>query len=287
MATIPELTDLTAVKERLGIAASDTDFDTILNLIISATTERIYKYCNRNFTKQTYVYTDTGTYDDIVILRNKPINNIFFVGSGASGVIDVTYDGSAIGSMEVIIDDYEQIFELRLVESTAVTQTVDLTAVKTIADVISEVNAFANWSAVSVQSKYDSYPARALLPHNYSTLESSDNTETYLYGAINPMGMTANSVNRSAGIYKTSMVIPVGCPYVVIYDGGYATIPDDLKDAATQISANVFQMSEEDPNLSSEKIGDYSWARAAGSFLSEILPGWYTFLASYKNPSIG
>lgn len=279
MATITALTDLGTVKARLGITT--TNFDAQLQLIIDAVDIRIYAYCERNFTAQTYIQSDFGTNDDIVSLRNPPVNDLFYSAIGNTGAINITYVGASLANIEVNIDDYEQLFTIKFIEATAVTHTVVLTLLRDIDSVVAEINTFGNWTATAEQNT-GGYPSFALLENFFPNIEQ--NNTTFLGAPTSGIGL--RGISRVQGEYDAASVISPNTRHTVIYNGGYATIPDDLKEAATQICVNTFNLSQQDQNLQSEKIGNYAWTKATGDFISQVLPSWYSALTNYKNPAL-
>ena len=189
-----------------------------------------------------------------------------------------------------MVDDLEQLFTLKTIEATGETNSITLDISKSIGDIATALDLLTNWSA-TVESGYAAYPSLSLTSISYQSLEEND--QMTLVASTWPVNMSR--VDQVEGLYRTSSDISQGKPYVIIYNGGYASvsipddtdIPDDLIDAATQISANTFNLAQQDQNLQSEKIGDYSWTKAVGGFLTEVLPAWYTVLATYKKPSMG
>lgn len=279
LVNITPLTDLATVKARLGIPASDTSQDEALELIIAAVDLRIYKYCNRDFTNRVYIESGIGTDDNIILLRNPPIARISYKGRGHGAPLTIKYTGSSIASVEVFVDSSAEMAEMILhgdagsVTSISLAGTFDAT--------VDLINAEADWEA-TVEDTYGGYIAAILENKAYPTM--AQNESITLSAPIR--GMTIRRTYAES-IYESDRPLAAGEPHVVIYNGGFAEIPADLKEAATQISVNTYDLSEQDQNLSSEKIGDYAWTRAAGDFLSQVIPSWYTFLATYKNPSMG
>lgn len=68
------LTNVSDVKESLGIASSDTTKNNLITRKINQATRAIENYCGRRFILT--IYTDeayNGTYTDQIILKNRPI----------------------------------------------------------------------------------------------------------------------------------------------------------------------------------------------------------------------
>ncbi len=277
-----QLTDLTAVKQRLNINAAITTWDVELQLIIDATDERICEYCNRNFTFQEYTQSEFGYGSSEILLSNWPISNILFAATGRTGVMTVDFAGTSLGSIEVEINDNDSTYEIRFTEDMVVTGIVTLALTGNISDVATAITALPNWTA-TVQQDTGTYPARSVLPNFYSNIEQND--QICIFAPTGFLNLAA--IQRSKGEYNADRTIGTAEQFTIIYKGGYETIPDALKDAATQISADTFKYGKTaSSGLSSEKIGNYAWTAGVKSFIAEILPSWYSVLTNFKNPSM-
>jgi|GEM_PF-3871770 len=71
-------------------------------------------------------------------------------------------------------------------------------------------------------------------------------------------------VNRAAGLIFTTYGWPSGItPCFVKYDGGLATIPDDLTAITLSLACDLLRDAKRDSTLQSERLDNYAWARRA------------------------
>jgi hypothetical protein len=243
-----ELTTVDNVKAYLKTPVPNTA-DELIQSLINAVCDRIEIYCNREFAKAQYSEFQSGSGDALLILPNTPINAVLFAATGRQDLIDVTYTGSGTASIEV------QEFKIVIVEDLAF-QEIEITTTFKISDVVTAIDGLTNWTAAVVDADYDSCPAKTLTRRSYQLKGSSD-TEIRLSGAVSSISL----LRRADGLYDLSRTIGNGTPIIVIYNGGYATddFPPALVDTATKMSAELFQSTQREQGLDSEKIGDYSW----------------------------
>ena len=125
-----------------------------------------------------------------------------------------------------------------------------------LSDVTAAIEALPNWTAVSADTDFDSCPAKSLSRRSYQLKGTSD-TQIRLSAAVHPISL----LNRADGLYALSRTVGSGTPVIIIYNGGYAAddFPPALVDTATKMSAELFQSTQREQGLDSEKIGDYSW----------------------------
>lgn len=71
-----DLTTLANVKEYLDIESDDTEYDSLLERLITASSRQIEAYCNRTFEIQSYSEQYDGNASDILFLKNTPIASV-------------------------------------------------------------------------------------------------------------------------------------------------------------------------------------------------------------------
>ncbi len=71
-----DLTNLENLKQHLDIESDDTEFDSLLQRLITAASEQIEAYCGRTFDVRDYSETYDGGASDILFLRNTPIVSV-------------------------------------------------------------------------------------------------------------------------------------------------------------------------------------------------------------------
>jgi len=240
-----DLTTKEKVKAYLGI--TDTSSDDIIDDIVTAVSCEIELYCNRQFELDTYSEQIIGNGEDTVLLRNTPIEGILYSAVGNNSLIEVTYTGSAIGSVDV------QEKEVRLIEGLSQTD-IAIVDDDTIADVATAINAETNWTAETSDADLAVYPGRILMQRTYGMLEA--NQDISIHGPT--IHLPLKEVKD--GLYLAGQRISDGA--LVLYNGGYAVdgIPTQLEQLATQISSDTFKSIQQQANLKSEKVGDYAYS---------------------------
>lgn len=279
-----ELTTVDKVKIRARIPASITTFDESLTLIVNAVNARIAEVCSRNFTSQIYAETRYGNGNTDVTVRNGPVENIYYAASGKTSVIKIKFLGTTnLGSIDVVMDmggDSAGSYNIKITEGFNVTD-IEIDETKTVADIVADIDALTNWEA-ALEGDAGVHPSLALQPNFYSNMKLDE--EGQILMATAALGLRPfRGVN---GEYDSSRAIGGNELITVIYKGGYATIPDNLVDAATQIALNTYNQSKTDQTLKGETIGNYSWTSAVSDFISEQLPAWYSTLNNFKNPAL-
>lgn len=274
-----QLTTYVDLKVSLDIPVAVTTWDATLTTIADAVNLQIENYCNRHFTLQEYIETLRGTDDNIVQLRNHPISQIHYAATGADTSLTITYNGVALGSVDIPRTDQNTPITSILLSDGSTVSTIAVSNTATIADVVALIDAEANWSAV-VDATTGLYPARALTPKFTGGLLSGDGVCPIM--ALTNLDLTA--INNAWGNYDAARSISSKTLLTVLYTGGYATpYPADLVNGATQLGADVFRDSTRDGALKSEKIGDYAWARDISLYLSEQISRKFQVFTAYRN----
>ena len=266
-----ELTDKDKVKEYLGIPASDTSKDDMIDDIISAVCAEMELYCEREFALDTYTEQINGNGEDRVRLRNTPIEGILYSAKGRTSLIEITYNGVKTGFIDV------QEKEIRLTDGLSQTD-IAIGDDDTIADVVASIDADGSCSATVQDSELGNYPGRILTQRTYSILESGDCAD--LVGPTSCIYLR----EENDGLYLSSSTIENLC--IVLYNGGYApdAVPAGLEQLATQISADTYKSLGQQANLKSEKIGDYSYQM--NNNISTVMEAYSTRLDFYRSFSI-
>jgi len=282
-----DLTTTALVKAYLGITS--TEYDTIIDTIVTQTSCEMEIYCNRQFELDTYIEQGVGGGETTVRLPNTPIDSVLYSAYGSSGAIDITFDSST-GVGNVDVQDKSIVLTSGLT-----TETVTILSTHTMTDVASSIDSLTNWSATATEGLAE-YPGLTLVQQRYSTMtEDQSVTVTSVsgqfrmiresdgryrvpqmgksvYGIGSDWDSTSTDSTDSAAPGTPTSVLPYqplvdGPVWMVIYQGGYAVedIPAGLQQLATEIAANTFRSISKDTSMDSEKIGDYSYKLASSS----------------------
>lgn len=272
------LTTVDRIELYLG-ADLTSDQAVEMGLIITAVQQMMESYTMRQFDAATHYYHDLGTGDREIVLNNIPISAVKWAAVGQDVLLTVRYTGSQVGAVE--IEDEE----LRLHENLSTTE-IDLTS-SSITDVdslVTAINALSNWTAVAA-SGYGGYPAVILSPITRCPMESGVTYEVDLCAPASWMRI----YRQVEGLYLSDRVLPAGMPFLVIYTGGYDTIPTGLSQLATEMCAALWRYNLQFGGgiLQSEKIGDYTYRLSDEVVQSGgILFGFKARLDQYARHSI-
>ena len=267
-----DLTTLANVKAYLGVTAST--YDTVLQTLLSGVSMKIQTICGRQFNDATYTErSNTSTKQLRAQVKNKPIIQVNTVRWGYANCLYVSYTGSAILAIMnatptgVILRT--QASGAAPVDTTLLFATYPTTA--SLGAAISALSGFAATVFVDIPCSYI-YPATGLnikaaanqtvRSLAYPNVDVFDYTVDYDRGVIafqplSSMDYFFTPDGRSA----TQVSFPQGFQSLMIeYVGGYVTIPADLDLLAQELTADAFNMSKRDGNLTSEQLGDYNYA---------------------------
>jgi len=240
-----DLTTTALVKAYLGITGSTED--TKIDTIVTAVSQEIGIYCQREFSMDLYIEQLIGNGENEIVLPNCPIDSVMFAGAGNSTALTVTYTGTGLGNVDI------QNQKVVLSDNLSTTD-VDIAETHTFTNLASSIDGVSNFSATA-ETTTAGWPALTMIQKRYTSLEAN---ETQSIGAaLSELPLT----KVQDGLYETPGNMSQGSPFIVIYQGGYevGSVPAGLEQLATKIAADVYRNISQDSNLKSEKISKYSW----------------------------
>lgn len=92
-----DLTDLTSVKEHIGIDLGDTTQDSRLDKMITRASRRIMSWCDRRFIEESYTEFKNGRRSNSILLRHFP----------ASKPTELYIDSSSVFGASTLVDSSE------------------------------------------------------------------------------------------------------------------------------------------------------------------------------------
>ncbi len=251
------LTSLANIKGYLGI--SGTDDDDLLTRLINSSTFAIEAYCNRKFKSRAYTMErQDGNGQGIFYVKNYPIVSIERIATSTAGALQVQCTDTDAYSATVSIirsaDPLPANTAMRLsIHGGTNDGDTDLafSTYTTLTTLTAQINATTGWSA-TVIGDYGKWASTELITIGASealsikTLEVPDTRlDTYSYDERDG-SVRWSTVEGYRNIY-------------IDYNGGYATIPEDLEQICIEVVSDVFGSRGTNSNLKSEKIGDYSY----------------------------
>jgi len=274
-----DLTTLASVKSYMHITG--TSSDTLLTSLISQVSRRIETDCGRTFGAANYVeFHNTGTRQQRIQIRNKPVIQVNRVGWGYATALQVSYTGSNVFSSVQVTPDRRCVVTEITNSGTTNTTTFNLTtsSMTLASQLVTGIAAISGFSA-NLMGNVD-VPTKWLFDTAGVPLKSANASYTQSIGwpnvdvmtyivdptfstiAFTPMS-SMDYMFRPDGGQATPLSFPGTYQGVCIdYRGGYETIPDDIALLSNQVIADTYNLSLKDNNLTSEALGDYTYTLA-------------------------
>lgn len=239
-----------------------TTFDSATSALYSTIIDAVSAYIE--------CYTDQKFTDAVYAERIEVIDNTFFIKNnvqyiygtyyGLREVIEVT-PGAADDSLFVDINAKS----IRAVSHLTVDQTVS-TATATLAGLAATLNALSGFTASILDDVNSLYPALTVIPGRFGANPYNLNKIRLI--AANEY---LNCSERHNGMYETDVECATG---IAVYQGGYSTIPADLKDATVRFVLKAYGNRDTATYVGTynrERIGDYEYSTGTwGALAPEI-----------------
>lgn len=252
------------VKPQVGLAATDTADDGLLDYLVDAATDVVNVHCGRRFRAETYTHQRLdGTGHSELQLPHFPVNYISALSTGTTEGLRIDHNGD---SDQAFVRCDSRDLTLRLVGGTfAGTDVLLLSDYADIDALVAAIIALGkNWVAASQTTASGALPTTELLPTD-ADLEALDN---YAYIQI-PDGQETNYLLDAAeGLVTLAGGFPGGRQNILVtYNAGYSEPPAAVKQVTAKLAANMYYDAKRDTTLKSETLGDYSWT--AGTTTAE------------------
>lgn len=265
------LTTLSKIEEYLGVTLDSAE-SVLYQDIIDSVSNYIESYCDQQFSDAIYA-EQIKIIDGTFHLKNN-LQHFYVISVDAEDALLVDLTPSSMSNISISSSG-----TLTLLDTFDAT---DISiASKTSTQTINSINAESGWN-VSLASGVTTFRSQQLVPGFYSLNESD---EIYL-----PAYLTKIKASRvSNKLFAASVECANG---VAIYQGGYATIPADLEDAATRIVIKAYadrnSSTSTTGELTSIKVGDWqeSYGNINNNQIRNIAIDYYSVLDSYRNYSI-
>ena len=255
------------VEAYLGVSFDSAD-SAVYQSVIDAVSKWIESYCDTKFTDAVYNQR-ISIIDNYFHLKN-PLQ--YFISANYGDVCPITVTApSKMCSVRI----EEDVNTLKLVEGFLITD-IDISDIA-LSEVVTAINSESGWSAVLEDDIDDDY-AVTLYPGFYRA-NPNDSNKIELVSAQNPINLSQVSRN----LFQTAQECSEG---MVTYQGGFATVPADLKDACIRMVIKAYGLRQGATDKKSEKIGDYSYTNYTEAEMTGAGGGiaidYYSVLNSYK-----
>jgi len=283
MANPYQLVSLTDLKTYLGI--SDATYDTILQDCINRASTMIETYLGRNIVSRTYTEWRDSTGQRSLVVRNFPIQSVFYIGIGERPALVVNGTVSTDVLLTVGVTDSAVILKRMTSGGTETSTTLSFTINPTTTAMASAISAITGFSASVVYGA----PSRFLHRSQARNLRETTGYFTVPANTVNDYRIqnesgvlhTAQDVwGSSAGMFGR---LPNGSQSILIeYTGGYSVVPYDIAQACLVASSAMYKNRLKDPTMQSEHLGEYSYGKApsddAFSQVTKLIDGYRRIL---------
>ena len=231
--------------------------DELITEFVNRASDIIENVCDRKFMARDFSERYDGDGTDVLILRNYPVNNITRMTIGQLSVMSVRNTST------------DAMYATVLVTSTGMTLTIvgganagadteTFAANATIGTMVTAINALGKgWVAQSSSTIYDGYPSDELIENGaQSSLLSWGNHQ------VSADPVSGYRINNSNGMVSMPSGISCGWQNVfVVYNAGYATVPDDLEQACLGLVAHLYGLAGEDTGLAEVESDNWKYKR--------------------------
>lgn len=285
---------------QLPLNGTASQYDAVLSTMITQVSRRIEWDCQRTFGATDWVeFQNTGTRQQRAQVRNKPVIQINSVRWGYASAIQLTYSGSAIFAAVQVTPGRKVILQQNNSNGTTTNNSFDLldttNAYQTCSQLVTGINAVTGFSS-QLYGQID-VPTKWLFAQTGLTVKGANSNFTQSLGwpCVDIFGYIIDPLYGTVGFQPlTSMeyffqpdaqnITPVSFPGMyqglcIDYRGGFETIPPDITLLANQVVADIYYARTRDPNVTSESLGDYSYAMADRMLMRRY---YADLLAPYK-----
>lgn len=233
----------------------DSAESVVVSDVIDAISKYVECYTGQEFTDD--VYTERVSVIDHHFFLKNNVQHVYGFFYGMNEVIEVT-GANAQSCINVDLEGEE----VKLLSNLSTVATLSIAS----ADLSALVSSIGgSWTATLKTGVNSGYPSLTLYPGQYRA-NPDDSNKITLIAANEPMD--ASRVSKQ--LYSTSVNCAEG---IAIYQGGYATIPADLKDATIRMVGYAYKSKDLTTYIGAttkEKVGDYSYEIGSGGLSKDL-----------------
>ena len=245
------LITLAALKAELGIVAA-TD-DALLEDAINKASDTIESYCRRKLkTRRFYEWHDAGG-QTLIRVKNTPISTVYYVGYGTRHAMTVSSTTASDLAVLLVVEESQIRLVRRSSNGTETVTTLAFATYNTAGELATAINLITGYKA----SVGEDCPAQWIRRVGGRDVKRASCLLEYP-----DQGDLDAQVDLERGLLdfaRATVTIPrQPLSILVEYDGGYTTIPHDLKRAASLLAIRYYYGRQRDTGVTSQSIGDYS-----------------------------
>lgn len=249
MAGTYALTTAAKCLDYLGLSA---DKATIIDRLVDVATAKIERFCNRQFVSRSYTSWLDGSGDIYQFIPNYPIITLSRVCTQTRGAMSVTNDAAETALAYATVSASTTGLSLSYGGSASSLLYADYA---TLTLLVAAVDALGNSWDAAVLNDYGALPSSEIRPFGPRGCQGND-----VQLDIPDEPVEDVEYDEQSGRVWTSGGFAAGRANIFIaYNGGYATIPDDIEQAAIELVGKLYHAATKDRTIQSESLGDYSW----------------------------
>ncbi len=290
---MPDL--ITNARAKTNIPSAVSGDDATINILITAASRAIVRYCRRDFVSTVYDEIYNGTGDRRLLLRQYPLVSVQSVRYRPVTVVKITNGNTALNQQARVSITATGLALLRVTSGVSTTDSsVTFAANATFNAVVSAVNALGNGWAAQIVADYGNWPSADLRAPQGALAALGTFAElklhTYELGGYQideRRGWLLRAIPYTDPelMHPEDLAWPVGIGnFRVQYTAGYATVPEDVQEACAELVATWFAQRGRDLSLQSENTaGTYAYSAA----ISDQLPARVrALLLPYRSPRV-
>ena len=236
-----------------------------LDYLIAGAVSFVEVLCNRRFKQQEHDLTFYPTREGTILLKHCPISSVSRVCVDQVQALSVINTAAQVATFSVSDTALTLVsYTAGVKASTALT----LASYATLGSLVAAIKAVSGWDAW-VSSEYTHFPTVDLVRQQSGSATLSGNYLVIWYDYLTPFDFDSNVGILSGGFYGRTRVV---------YTGGFAVVPEDLKEATSGLAVAKFMSPE--GQVKSESLGGYSYTLRD---LNELPASFQKVISFYKD----
>ncbi len=247
-----DLITSTRAKVNINQTSFTTAEDSAIDTLVTSVSGAVKRYCRREFDNQAFDELYGGTGDEILVLNQYPLVSVTRVAGSPLPVLTIR-NTSASNQRATVAVTSTGLSLTRVASGVSSTDTsITWSSYPTLQAVKTAVDAMGNgWSADIPESTYQLW-ASADLHAPQGSLQARDVDAPLLLHGEEIADYTVDAA-RGWLIRPGSCWSPGHDNYRILYNAGYATIPEEVQEACAQWVASLFWQTKDNPALSPDQ----------------------------------
>lgn len=285
-----DLITLTRAKINIPDASSAGADDNKISLLINAVSRAIQRYCRRDFVQTAYDELVNGSGGRRLILNQYPIISVQSVRCRPVAVLTIANDDTTTNQQARVSVTSAGLTLTRVASGVTSTDTVFFAGNATLSALAGALNALGNgWSAQAV-SDFALWPSADLrapqgaMSARGQSVDLRLHTEEFAgYEIDDRHGWLLRPLPTIDCLSLDELIWSPGINnFRVQYTAGFAAVPDDVQEAAAELTATLFKELGRNQGLERESLAGYAYTALSQSAM--WLPRNIRFLlASYRH----